>query len=571
MLLLFRILVFVSVIAQCCVAYCQDPQVIRPVSVSLISKSQRPSYQINPLSNLFFNIDLTKVNFPLSSAVLTLPIKTQSRGFLLLRAAASVPPGSKLGWNNRPKFNGPVLAKIRIRPKQSSVSADLTGVIKNSQIYSFAYYGIKGSAIGVKTNRGRSFFPKLKINPALSSTSIVRGPYLQRGSPNSMIIRWRTDIPGDSAVYYGTDPSDLKLSSIDSAFVLDHRVEISGLSANTKYYYRVGNNLGSYQSADLNQFFVTSPLTDSSKDTRVWVVGDSGTADANARAVRDAYLNFTGEKPTDLWLMLGDNAYNTGQDSEYQSAVFDMYPSILKNSVLWPTVGNHDSGDSASVNQSAPYFSIFSLPKQAQAGGIASGTESYYSFDYGDIHFISLNSMGSEHRAKNSTMKAWLTADLANATTKKWIVAFWHHPPYSKGSHNSDSEIPLREMRENFLATLEDGGVDLILSGHSHSYERSFLVDGYYGLSGDFKDSYKKSPGGGPYSKKHYAAHAGTVYIVAGSSGKVESAALNHPVMFKSQATLGSVVLDFRANALDVRFLSSTGSINDIFTINKTP
>jgi 3',5'-cyclic AMP phosphodiesterase CpdA len=65
-------------------------------------------------------------------------------------------------------------------------------------------------------------------------------------------------------------------------------------------------------------------------------------------------------------------------------------------------------------------------------------------------------------------MLSWLEADLAN-TLQPWIIAFWHHPPYSRGSHDSDFEIELLEMRENALPLLEAGGVDLVLCGHSHA------------------------------------------------------------------------------------------------------
>ena len=71
-----------------------------------------------------------------------------------------------------------------------------------------------------------------------------------------------------------------------------------------------------------------------------------------------------------------------------------------------------------------------------------------------------------------SPMAIWLRSDLA-VTTNRWLVAFWHHPPYTKGSHDSDAEAELIEMRQNIVPILEAGGVDLVLSGHSHSYERS--------------------------------------------------------------------------------------------------
>src|SRR5438552_16877275 len=124
---------------------------------------------------------------------------------------------------------------------------------------------------------------------------------------------------------------------------------------------------------------------------------------------------------------------------------------------------------------------MFTLPKAAEAGGMASGTEDYYSFDYGNVQFICLDSMTSD-RSPSGAMMTWLQNDLAS-TTLNWIIAYWHHPPYSKGSHNSDTEQQLIEMRQNANPILESHGVDLVLTGHSHSYERSFLLDGHYGTS----------------------------------------------------------------------------------------
>ena len=92
-----------------------------------------------------------------------------------------------------------------------------------------------------------------------------------------------------------------------------------------------------------------------------------------------------------------------------------------------------------------------------------------------------LNSF-EEDRSVGGIMYNWALNDIQN-TTADWIVALWHHPPYTKGSHNSDTESNLIDMRQNFLPMLEDNGVDLVMSGHSHSYERSYLINGHYGNS----------------------------------------------------------------------------------------
>src|SRR5205085_5957946 len=114
------------------------------------------------------------------------------------------------------------------------------------------------------------------------------------------------------------------------------------MSSNTKYNHSIGTSAGSI-AGDSTYYFLTAPGTETTKATRIWGLGDSGTNDSSARAVRDAYYNYTGSRHTDLWLMLGDNAYSDGTDSEYQTALFDTYPTMLRKSVLWSTFGNHDS------------------------------------------------------------------------------------------------------------------------------------------------------------------------------------------------------------------------------------
>src|SRR6185436_9939096 len=119
---------------------------------------------------------------------------------------------------------------------------------------------------------------------------------------------------------------------------------------------------------------------------------------------------------------------------------------------------------------------------------------------------------------------------------------------------------------------------DLVLSGHSHSYERSFLIDGHYDISATFNSTMVKNggsgqiPNGGAYLKPNVVSspHAGTVYAVAGVSGQLTPAPINHPAMYLSTvSSLGSMVLDFTNNALTARFLDNTGVIRDFFTIQK--
>ncbi len=422
----------------------------------------------------------------------------------------------------------------------------------------------------------KSFTCRTLVLMMLCSTawgaSLTRGPYLQNGTPTSVVVRWRTDSGTDTVVQYGSAPGALTQQIYNPALTTEHEVTIPGLSPNGLYYYSVGSSSATFAGNDAEHYFIVFPPVGQQTQARVWVLGDAGTQTSSQTAVRNAYYTFTGTKHTDLWLMLGDNAYNIGTDTEYQGAVFGMYPTMLRKSVLFSTLGNHDTGGSTAFVDTYPYFQMFTFPVNGEAGGIASGTEHYYSHDFGNIHFICLDSM-TANRATNGPMANWLRADLAS-TLATWVVAYWHHPAYSKGSHNSDTETELIQMRQNFNPILEAAGVDLVLAGHSHSYERSFLIDRHYGLSSTFNNTNKIDGGSGrdatPYLKPAgLAANKGAVYSVAGSSGQISGGNLNHAAMFVSLNVLGSVVLDFANNRLDFQFVNSSGAVQDYFTMIK--
>ena len=424
--------------------------------------------------------------------------------------------------------------------------------------------------VGGEVHLASDAISELDSDAQLMGSPVVRGPYLQRAFETGITIRWRTATDHDAILHYGKDLTDLSQIASDPTQSTEHSIVLSGLEPDTRYYYSIGDSAGLYPSQD-NQYFDTHPMSGSAATTRIWVLGDSGTADEKAASVRSAYTQFNDGTHSDVWLMLGDNAYDFGTDDEYQAAVFDMYPEVLRNSVLWPTLGNHDGHTADSSGQSGNYYDIFSLPTNGESGGVASGTEAYYSFNYGNIHFISLDSTDT-NRSANGAMATWLKDDLA-ANTQEWMIAFWHHPPYSKGSHDSDSSQRLTDMRENFLPILESHGVDLVLSGHSHSYERSMLIDGHYGKSDTFAighllDSGDGDPSGSGAYNKLPGSNNGAVYSVAGSSGKKTSnPSLDHPVMISNLAELGSMVIDIQGNQLDAIFLDDNATVLDSFRI----
>ena len=404
-----------------------------------------------------------------------------------------------------------------------------------------------------------------------NAVTLTRGPYLQMQTPMKVTVRWRTSEPTDSRVQWGTAEDRLDNVADVSTVTNEHKVRISGLLPDTLYYYSVGTAQRVFGSGP-GYFFVTAPTN--AKPTRIWVTGDTRTGDANQLAVRNAYYQFTGSRHTDVWLALGDNGGPTGADAEYQVIFFECFRRVLRQSGVWPCIGNHETYHNPAH---FAYLDLFTLPQRGQAGGVPSGSDRYYSFNRGAIHFVALDSVTSDV-SSNGAMHAWLAADLA-ANTQDWLIAYWHYPPYSKGSHDSDSEYGMIQMRQNFLPLLESRGVDLVLTGHSHNYERSHLLDGHYGSSATLTakmilDSGDGRPSGsGAYVKaaRGPTPHQGTVYVVMGSSGLVSPGPLGHPVMHYSANALGSLVLDIEGDTLKARFVRETGVIEDSFTLVKNP
>jgi 3',5'-cyclic AMP phosphodiesterase CpdA len=287
---------------------------------------------------------------------------------------------------------------------------------------------------------------------------------------------------------------------------------------------------------------------------------------------------------------LGDNAYVDGTDAEFQSKFFNIYKdNLLPKYPLFPSPGNHDyhkfTSSSAKGQDKIAYFQNFSMPINGEAGGVPSKTKSYYSFDVGNVHFLSLDSYGPDFKGKylydkKGEQMDWVKKDL-KANKSKWVVAYWHHPPYTMGSHSSDTESLLVKIRQNVIQTLEDFGVDVVLCGHSHVYERSKLMKGYYGKEADFSAStYNLSNSSGldngsknssPYIKNS-SDNKGTVYVVSGSAGALGGhvAAWPHNAMYYSNDTVGgSVMMEVQGNQFTLKWICADGQIRDKFTILK--
>jgi acid phosphatase type 7 len=437
-------------------------------------------------------------------------------------------------------------------------------------------------------NADMSFDLQLSGNSGFPTATLTRGPYLQMVNQNAATLRWRTDVATDSKIEVGTAFGSYTLSSTNPASTTEHEVRITGLDTDTKYFYRFGSSTQVLQAANSN-YFNTAPPETATRKIRIAAFGDCGRNDNGFQAgTLSAYQSFVGSNPAELLMLLGDNAYDAGLDAEYTSRFFGAYGgNILKNHALFPAPGNHDYANNSTRqnDHNVPYYSIFSLPSNGECGGVASNTEAFYSYNWGNIHFLSLDSYGRENNATRlydttGPQVQWIKNDLA-ANTKKWTIAYWHHPPYTMGSHNSDTESELISIRNNFIRILERYGVDMIICGHSHDYERSYLLKGHYGSESTFNASthavsnssgkYNGTANSCPYTTVSGQVEHGTVYVVAGSAGADGGiqAGYPHNAMPFSVDDGGMMYLEIEDNRLDARFIRRDGSIADNFTIVK--
>jgi hypothetical protein len=196
--------------------------------------------------------------------------------------------------------------------------------------------------------------------------------------------------------------------------------------------------------------------------------GDSGTGSTNQRQLAAVMEQDT----FDLSLHLGDIVYGTATGSGgstyagYQSWFFDIYKWLVTKPFM-PAEGNHDS-ESTNGNGRA-YLDVFVLPENGATPSTPAHKERHYSFDYGPVHFIALDTEFTfQDPARRAEQLAWLEADLA-ATRQPWKIAYFHRSPYSSGTeHGSDLAV-----RSAFQPLFERYHVDLSLSAHDHIYERS--------------------------------------------------------------------------------------------------
>ncbi|TSA23024.1 T9SS C-terminal target domain-containing protein [bacterium] len=418
---------------------------------------------------------------------------------------------------------------------------------------------------------------------SMALAQITRQPYQQIVTPNSITIRWDTQTSEVGTVHYGASVTSLTSTQSESSARTKHEITIVGLSPKQKYYYSVAGTTG----GAFDQYFVTAPPTGSAQSTRIWVVSDFGQSNSTSDDTRrlqtvgfwKAFNN--NDVHADVLLSLGDQS-EEDTEAQLQANYFNQLQDVLKCTPLFTIAGNHEDTD-GEVN----YKADFTLPTRAEAGGSPSGTEDYYSFNFANIHFVALTV--ENNVSISGAQKTWLQNDLAN-NKSDWLIAYMHRPMHSAGYHPTDGDATALAQKANWLPLLEGAGVDLILSGHNHVYERSYLLDNLTGNSASITSANKIDTALGrigidhAYQKEPGRPHQGEIFISCQGGGtandpKYLTVPLSFtPIVFKQSNNEGSLVIDVSgSNRMDVKFicdqphLITLSHVWDSLTIIKAP
>ena len=194
---------------------------------------------------------------------------------------------------------------------------------------------------------------------------------------------------------------------------------------------------------------------------RIAVSADTGMRNAAQRRVADRMAEEAKKEPYDAFLIGGDLVYPDGDAALTQQSVIDPYKPVLEDATLVPALGNHDvdSGEGADILRQLGRDSAWYVEK------------------VGPVRVIVLDS----NRVGNAQQTAWLRRVLAEKQPSgTWTFALMHHPAYSAGYHGSTKSV-----QRQWVPLFEQAGVDLVLAGHEHDYQRSNVLDGItYVISG---------------------------------------------------------------------------------------
>jgi len=390
-------------------------------------------------------------------------------------------------------------------------------------------------------------FNWLRVTSAAGGTiTLIRAPYLQQVTDTSAVVVWTTPQAGAGAVRYSPAGGAALTSSAATRFFsaahtglavgfYQHEARLSDLAPDSVYTYDV---LVGGQDATAGQDTLRTAPSSGTGSVRFIAFADSGRGSAEQMqlAALMAVDSF------DLAIHAGDVAYGDasgfggGSYPQYDEWLFDVYGSWMRSRPFYPSIGNHDD----EIESARPYRDVFVLPENGASPMYPDHAERYYSFDHGPVHFVALDTESAfEDPAARQAQVAWLEADLAS-TSQPWRVVYFHRSPYSAGGHGSDLDV-----RKVFAPVFERYDVQLVISAHSHVYERSI-----------------------PW-REYVPGAAGVTYIVSGGGGATLYPSASGPWTATSASVHHYVRVSANTCTLTGEAVRLTGTVFDTFELQR--
>lgn len=371
------------------------------------------------------------------------------------------------------------------------------------------------------------------------AATLLRSPYLQNVRGDAATLIWATAEPGAARVEYSaSDQSNFRAAAAQSRWFpatptgdsyYQHQAELTGLAAGREYVYRVRLNGEILKDATRFRTAAPGPFT-------FLAFGDSGTG--GPAQSRLAALMMAREDPA-LVLHVGDLSQQEGTAAQLSATYFGVYAPLLGRVPFYPAPGNHEYYSDGA----APYLSALAPPT---SGVPPADTGRYYSFDWGNAHFVSLDSSLLVNPTAADRMLNWLDRDLGRST-QYWRIVYFHHPPYPAGHHLDD---PLSEVvRTRVVPILDRHNVHLVLSGHEHTYQRSLPL----------RAGVPVAPG------------AGAVYITTGGGGGDLHTFGASPLVAVAKLVHHYLRCQVRDSQLSVTAISIDGDEIDRMTLTPNP
>lgn len=359
---------------------------------------------------------------------------------------------------------------------------------------------------GNLTGEGESYdSSRIILTPGKTAKDLGFAWYSQKKGEPAVKIGKKEDL-SDAQEFKGT-ATEINRSNQKNTYKASNKVTVEGLfEENTTYYYSYTDDV-----KNPNWSEVQSYTTKKTTNFQTILVGDpqigasgsqgQGTADDINIAVDTFNWNKTLEQAkitapnASFILSAGDQIDYSGTDSsdgknvrESEYAGFT-YPALLRMLPLATTIGNHES-------KGTDYKYHYNNPNSEDGLGSTNSGSDYY-FSYGNVLFISLNSNNRNTVEHRELLKKAVESN----PDAKWKVVMFHHDIYGSGQPHSDTDGA--NLRALFAPLMDEFGIDMCLTGHDHSYARSYLMAD--GTAIQYDDSVAINP-------------EGTLYIAAGSA-----------------------------------------------------